>query len=126
MENKYTIQNIFQKYGPEYIKHHKLSKEQWKVYNAIMNCKTKELGIHNITCKECGEVITGFNSCRNRHCPMCQSYARECWIEKESGYLLDCPYFHIVTTIPSELNEIAYITKKNFIIFYLKQLLNQF
>lgn len=109
-----TIQNIFQKYGYEYIKHHKLSKEQWKVYNAIMNCKTKELGIHNITCKECGEVITGFNSCRNRHCPMCQSYSRECWIKRESSYLLDCPYFHIVTTVPFELNEIALYNQKEF------------
>ena len=109
-----TIQEIFQKYGPEYIKYHKLSKEQWKVYNAIMNCKTKELGIHNITCKECGEVITGFNSCRNRHCPMCQAYARECWIVRESKYLLDCPYFHIVTAVPSELNEIALYNQKEF------------
>lgn len=109
-----TIQDIFRKYGPEYIKHHKLSKEQWKVYNAIMSCKTKELGIHNIICKECGEVITGFNSCRNRHCPMCQSYARECWIKNQSNYLLDCPYFHIVTTVPSELNEIALYNQKEF------------
>ncbi len=91
-----------------------LSKEQWKVYNAIMSCKTKELGIHNIICKECGEVITGFNSCRNRHCPMCQSYARECWIKNQSNYLLDCPYFHIVTTVPSELNEIALYNQKEF------------
>ena len=101
-------------YGPEYIKHHNLSKVQRKVYNAIINCKTKELGIHNITCKECGETITGFNSCRNRHCPMCQAYKREGWIEKESSYLLNCPYFHIVTTVPSELNEIALYNKKEF------------
>ena len=114
MKNKYTIQDIFRIYGPEYIKHHKLSKEQWKVYNAIINCKTKELGIHNITCKECGETITGYNSCRNRHCPMCQAYARNKWIEKESSYLLDCPYFHIVTTVPSELNEIALYNQKKF------------
>ena len=114
MENRYTIQDIFQKYGSEYIKKHKLSKEQWKVYHSIINCKTKELGIHNIICKCCGKVITNFNSCRNRHCPMCQAYARECWIQKESSYLLDCPYFHIVTTIPSELNEIALYNKKEF------------
>ena len=112
MENKYTIQDIFKIYGPEYIKHHKLSKEQWKVYNAIINCKTKELGIHNITCKECGETIIGYNSCRNRHCPMCQAYARKCWIKKESSYLLDCPYFHIVTTVPYELNEIFLYNQK--------------
>lgn len=110
--SNYTIQEIFQIYGPEYIKKHKLSNEQWKVYNAIMKCKTKELGYHTITCKECGETIYGYNSCRNRHCPMCQSYAREKWIQKESSYLLDCSYFHIVTTIPSELNEITMYNKK--------------
>lgn len=103
---KYTIQDIFKRYGLEYTKNHKLSKEQWKVFNAILNCKTSILGIHTTTCLECGEVFTSFNSCRNRHCPMCQAYKREKWIEKESNYLLNCPYFHIVTTIPYDLNEI--------------------
>lgn len=107
-----TIQDIFKIYGPEYIKNNKLSIEQWKVYNAITKCKTKELGIHSITCKHCGESINSFNSCRNRHCPMCQNYAREKWINKENSYLLDCPYFHIVTTIPSLLNELVLYNKK--------------
>ena len=102
---KYTIQDIFLKYGDKYIKNHKLSKEQWKVYNAIRNCGTENLGYHVCTCKECGEQYFGFNSCRNRHCPMCQSYAREKWIQKESSYLLDSRYFHIITTVPYELNE---------------------
>ena len=106
MQNKFTIQDIFLKYGDEYIKNHKLSKEQWKVFNAIRNCGTKNLGFHICTCSECGEEYFGFNSCRNRHCPMCQSYAREKWIKKESSYLLDSKYFHIVTTVPYELNEI--------------------
>jgi len=112
--NNYTIQDIFIKYGSDYIKKHKLSKEEWKVYNAITKCKTKELGYHTITCEKCGETINSYNSCRNRHCPMCQSYAREKWIEKESSNLLDCPYFHIVTTVPSELNQIALYNKKIF------------
>ena len=110
--SNFTIQDIFQKYGDEYIKNHVLSKEQWQVFNAIKNCKTKELGYHICTCEECGEEYFGFNSCRNRHCPMCQAYARECWIEKESSYLLDCPYFHIVTTVPYELNEIFLYNQK--------------
>lgn len=114
MQNDFTIQDIFIKFGKKYIKTHKLSKEQWKVYNAIIKCKTKELGIHAITCEECGETTIGYNSCRNRHCPMCQCYAREKWIEKESSNLLNCPYFHIVTTVPSELNEIALYNKKEF------------
>lgn len=112
MKNNYTVQDIFQKFGVNYTNQYNLSDEQWKVFNAIAKCKTKELGYHTITCSKCGETISAYNSCRNRHCPMCQSYAREKWIEKESSYLLDCPYFHIVTTIPSELNEIVMYNKK--------------
>ena len=104
--SKFTIQDIFLQYGDEYIKSHNLSKEQWKVFNSIRNCSTKSLGYHICTCDECGEEYFGFNSCRNRHCPMCQSYARENWINKEANYLLDSKYFHIITTVPYELNEI--------------------
>lgn len=105
--SKYSIQDIFRNYGSEYTKKHKLSKEQWKVYNAIIHCKTQALGFHTVTCDECGETHISLNSCRNRHCPNCQAYAREKWIEKESSYILDCPYFHIVTTIPNDLNELV-------------------
>ena len=111
--HKYNIQDIFKIYGNNYIKNHKLSKQQWKVYNSIINCGTKELGYHICTCKDCGEQYFGYNSCRNRHCPMCQNYAREKWIQNESAYLLDCSYFHIVTTVPYELNEIMLYNKKD-------------
>ena len=109
---KFSIQDIFKKYGYDYQKKHKLSKEQWNVYNAIISCKTHALGFHTITCDECGETHIALNSCRNRHCPNCQAYAREKWIAKENSYLLDCPYFHIITTIPSELNEIILYNTK--------------
>ena len=112
MDNNYSFQDVFILYGLDYIKNHKLSPEQWKVYNAIIRCKTELLGYHTITCEKCGETITGYNSCRNRHCPICQSYAREKWIKKETDNILDCPYFHIVTTIPYELNEIVMYNKK--------------
>ena len=110
--SKYTIQDIFITYGDEYIQKHNLSKEQWKVFNAIRNCGTKELGYHICTCEECGEEYFGYNSCRNRHCPMCQNYAREKWIQKESSYLLDSKYFHIITTVPYELNDIFLYNQK--------------
>ena len=111
--SKYTIQQIFQEYSNEYIKKHKLSNEQWKVFNAIRNCGTKNLGYHICTCEECGEEYFGYNSCRNRHCPMCQNYKREKWIQNESSFLLDCPYFHIVTTVPYELNELFMYNQKD-------------
>ena len=76
----FSVQDVFTTYGPEYIKKHKLSKEQWKVYNSIINCKTPNLGKHLIICKTCGEIHSGINSCRDRHCPTCQHYAKEKWI----------------------------------------------
>ena len=113
--SKFTIQDIFITYGDEYKKNHNLSNEQWKVFNAIRNCGTKNLGYHISTCDECGERYLGYNSCRNRHCPMCQNYAREKWIQKESSYLLDTKYFHIITTVPYELNEIFMNNEKRYI-----------
>ena len=110
--SNFTIQDIFIKYGNEFIKSHLLSKEQRKVFNAIRHCKTKELGYHISICEECGEEYLGFNSCRNRHCPMCQAYAREKWIQKESSYLLNSKYFHIITTVPYELNELFFYNQK--------------
>lgn len=107
-----TIRDIFINYGNDYTKKHNLSNEQWKVFNAIRNCGTKQLGYHICTCEECGEEYFGYNSCRNRHCPMCQNYAREKWINNESSYLLDSKYFHIITTVPYELNEIFLYNKK--------------
>ena len=104
--SKYTIQDIFINYGNEYTKKYKLSKEQRNVFNAIRNCQTENLGYHVCICEECGEEYFGYNSCRNRHCPMCQNYAREKWIRNESSYLLDSKYFHIITTVPYELNDI--------------------
>ena len=109
---EFSVQKIFKEYGAAYIKKHRLSKEQWKVYNCIVNCKTLSLGIHTITCNDCGDTYICLNSCRNRHCPNCQAYAREKWIQNESSYILNCPYFHIVTTIPSELNEIVLYNRK--------------
>ena len=112
MASNYTIQDIFLLYGDDYIQNNKLSNEQRKVFNAIRNCGTKELGYHICTCEECGEEYFGFNSCRNRHCPMCQNYVREKWIQNESSYLLDTKYFHIITTVPYELNEMFLYNKK--------------
>ena len=67
----FTVQDVFLKFGPNYIKNHNLSIDEWKVYNAIINCHTEKLGIHSSICEVCGEEYVSFNSFRNRHCPMC-------------------------------------------------------
>ena len=87
-------------------------KSNGKYIMLFLSVKLGLLGIHTVTCQECGDTHIELNSCRNRHCPNCQAYAREKWIQKESSYILDCPYFHIVTTIPCELNELVLYNAK--------------
>ena len=75
---------------------------------AIEKCRTAELGYHEDVCDECGYKKISYNSCRNRHCPKCQSIAREKWIYNREYDLLNVKYFHVVFTIPSEIYLIAY------------------
>jgi len=107
-----NIQDLLVNYGEEFLEKYSLSKEQLKVYYAIINCKTGNLGYHTIICNECGHIHGAYNSCRNRYCPLCQSYAKEKWIQKETESLLDVPYFHIIPTIPQELNALFLQNKK--------------
>ena len=84
----------------------KASKEQWKVVNDIMNCRTAVLGGHMYNCQACGKDYPRYNSCRNRHCPKCQGDASARWLSARAKELLPVPYFHLVFTIPHELNGI--------------------
>jgi len=84
----------------------KASKEQWKVVNDIMNCRTAVLGGHMYHCQSCGKEHPRYNSCRNRHCPKCQGEASARWLEARTKELLPVPYFHLVFTVPHELNGI--------------------
>lgn len=103
MNSDLEIADIFNDYG------HLiggLSRDQKKVVNAIKNCRTVALGGHKVICNSCEYQKYTFNSCGNRHCPKCGYLARTKWIEKRGEDLLDCPYFHVVFTLPSELRSI--------------------
>jgi hypothetical protein len=78
---------------------------------ALTACRTAALGGHVEACDDCGHQRISYNSCRNRHCPKCQSLTRAQWIEDRKSELLDCPYFHIVFTLPEEVAAIAYQNK---------------
>lgn len=78
-----------------------------KSLRAIMDCRTAALGGHVDACDECGIVQISYNSCRNRHCPKCQGHKREAWIQKREEELLPCTYYHVVFTLPEELNPLA-------------------
>lgn len=101
------VQNIFQQFGARYRQKHKLPLNQLKAMSSIEACRTSALGGHVDKCDECGHTRISYNSCRNRHCPKCQSLAREQWLENRKADLLSVAYFHVVFTLPSELSAIA-------------------
>jgi hypothetical protein len=82
--------------------------QQLKAFRAIQRCRTAALGGHLDTCSGCGyQAAISYNSCRNRHCPKCQTQAREHWLAARERELLDTQYFHVVFTVPHELNVLA-------------------
>ena len=101
------VQNIFQKYGMQYRASHKLPLHQLKAMHSIEICRTSTLGGHVEECDSCGNIRISYNSCRNRHCPKCQTLTRERWIEDRKVELLPVQYFHVVFTIPEELNALT-------------------
>jgi len=110
--NRYEVAGIFRRYAKQYIEKHKQPAYILKTIGAIEKCRTATLGGHVEKCDNCGHKRISYNSCRNRHCPKCQSLAREKWITKRKKELLPVKYFHIVFTIPQELNRIALQNKK--------------
>ena len=78
-----------------------------KVLSAIVFCRTSTLGGHIDECSGCGHRAISFNSCRNRHCPKCQSNARDRWLDARRRELLPVPYAHVVFTLPGQLAALA-------------------
>ena len=89
-----------------------LSDAQKKASYAIMNCKTGSLGMNISLCPDCGHMKFHNNSCRNRNCPNCQAVNKELWVDKRRAEVIDSPYFHVVFTLPHELNSLIYCNQK--------------
>ena len=106
MRQMIELQDIINQHGAEFLEAHTLSPVQTKALCAISHCRTSALGAHIDTCDKCGFDKISYNSCRNRHCPKCQTFTKEQWVEKQNQYLLDTSYFHVVFTLPEELNSI--------------------
>lgn len=106
------VADIFHKYGEAYRKKYKLSIQQNKAMGAIEACRTAALGGHVDECDVCGHKRISYNSCRNRHCPKCQSLAKEKWLDARNKDLLPIEYYHVVFTIPNELNPLALRNKE--------------
>ena len=110
---KLEVADILRRYGAAYRDEHEtsLSPAQRRVMRAITACRTAALGGHVEACDSCKHQRIAYNSCRNRHCPKCQSLARAQWIEQRQEELLDTQYFHVVFTLPEEVAAIAYQNK---------------
>jgi hypothetical protein len=88
-----------------------LSLAQLKVMSAITQCRTAALGGHVLRCDGCGQDEVSYNSCRNRHCPKCQSSAAKRWLDARQADLLPVEYYHVVFTLPAPIADIAYQNK---------------
>ncbi len=106
------IQQIFDNGWDAYCSRFQPTKEQSAAACSITGCKTGIFGYNISRCEECGYLDFHANSCRNRNCPNCQAVPRELWIDKRSSELIDADYFHIVFTIPAELNPLVYANQK--------------
>ena len=101
------IQEILNKGLEKYEKENKVIGYKKKVIDAIKECKTGAIGAHKYVCDECGYEEIAYNSCRNRHCPNCQTGKKLKWIEARKEEVLNVKYYHVVFTIPSEIYNIA-------------------
>jgi len=111
---KYEMQDIFRRYGNDYIARHKLNPMQLKAIRDITVCRTSAMGYNAKECNDCKNIEFAYNSCRNRNCPKCQGDKRYDWIEKRLKTTLDVPYYHTVFTVPNQLFEIAIYNQKIF------------
>jgi len=109
------VADILHEQGDRFLDRYRasFSYQQLKAFRAIGNCRTPELGGHLDACPQCGQKrcdrppAISYNSCRNRHCPKCQTQARERWLAAREQELLPTSYFHVVFTVPHELNVLA-------------------
>jgi hypothetical protein len=101
------LADILRAHGGAYGTRHRLSAVQRRAIRAIVACRTAQLGGHVEACDHCGHSRYTYHSCRNRHCPKCQTRAKERWLEARRRDLIATPYFHVVFTLPHQLNALA-------------------
>ena len=111
--NNSPIRQIWRhSYGDFCASGHFQSVAQQKASHAILNCKSAKLGCNVSRCSDCGHMEIHKNSCRNRNCPKCQAVLKEIWVDKRRAEVIDSPYFHVVFTLPHELNPLIYCNQK--------------
>lgn len=111
--NNLKIRNIWKNSYLDFLdSEHHPSDIQRKASSAILNCKSGKLGMNISQCPDCGHMEFHNNSCRNRNCPSCQAVNKELWVDKRRAEVIDSPYFHVVFTLPHELNPLLCSNQK--------------
>src|SRR6202140_2726006 len=108
------VADIVRAAGNRFWEHHgsHLAWQHRKVLDAIARCRTAALGGHRDACISCGHQAISYNSCRNRHCPKCQTAARDQWLQKRQQELLPVGYYHLVFSVPHELVPLMWQNKR--------------
>ena len=106
-----TIQDVFEQFLPM-VADRSFSDEQFRTIQCIRSCRTAEMGAHVSECESCHSKFIHYNSCKNRHCPMCQAMEVDEWIDLRREDVLDAPYFHTVFTVPGLLYPLIYANQK--------------
>ena len=104
---KVELADVFARFGATYQATHRLVPVQYRAIAAIQACRTEALGGHVERCEACAALRYHYHSCRNRHCPKCQTLAKERWLSQRRAELLPVPYFHLVFTVPHEINALV-------------------
>jgi hypothetical protein len=106
-EEQETVGDVYRRYYVEYCKRYRPTKEQAEAARHIMQCRTAALGGRVRICWECGEFVYQFNSCKDRHCPLCGSYEKAQWLANQERWVLPIPYYQGVFTISHHLNRLV-------------------
>jgi hypothetical protein len=110
--SRLEVADILRRFGPSYAQTHSVSPVEQRIIDDLIACRTASLGGHLEHCYQCGFERHAYNSCRNRHCPKCQTVTKMRWVEARRAELLPTPYFHTVLTLPHELNPLVLANKR--------------
>lgn len=111
---KFEVAQIIDRFGQQFVEQYQPNSFMVRTLDALQKCRTSALGGHIDYCDACGEQRISYNSCGNRHCPKCQGAKQALWVDDRMNDVLDCKYFHIVFTVPEELNRICLLDSKLF------------
>jgi hypothetical protein len=98
------VADVLKQHWPEFGRRHPVESHARKVMGHLRDCRSAALGGHLHRCDRCGGEVPLYNSCQDRHCPTCQTLRKQQWVEHRQAELLPAPYFHVVFTLPHQLN----------------------